>query len=615
MTASKLRPLAFWAAVALLFALLGWVCAFGLSARLVGVSHGGSLDWDAASAAWYLHHVARAVAGETPLFYSDALFYPHGFHLLGQDWIPLVGLLALPFQGKGPLFAFNLQLPLAYLLTGLFTTLLARRLGARPLWAVAAGLAFAFCELHLLKGHYQGQPAHLHQELMPLFLWLCWGFLMRSRLDRAAVARAVGAGVCFFAATFISPYQSAFLSLLCVLALCWGVGGALLRRERARAAALLRRWAAFAGLAGGSALLLALPVIWPNRAFLARATALVHADAEVHSGTDLSFYLTPVIRGVPSAELLLDEFRVVYLSLALCGLALLGAVALVRHRGPGPAEPAGTPGPGFWGAAALLFFLLSLGGTLVFCGQEQVSLPFFRALQALPLMEAVRFAPRYASVTVLGLALLAALGLSRLERGAAPLLRPALRWSLRALCLGLLLWDLLGGRMAWHLAGQTRPWPLPLPEANRLIAAEPGPCSVLLYPPVWEARVHALGEGAFPASRAFAYQLQHKKRLLNGFADYLADETLGDFEMMPLVHQLLAVRRGEPPELPAAALERIPATVRRLRLRFVLLHKRPPPGSPPWPYHAAEAEALIRRLLSARTVYEDDDALLLRLLW
>ena len=598
--------------VGLLFLVLGWLVGFGTGRDLTTHSFGGNINADAGSYMWFLWHLEQAVLGHGDFWRSELLFYPRGMHLIRQDWCPVVGVMALPFQGWGPVAAFNLQFWLAYVACGLSTYWLALKLGASRGFALLAGLFFAFSEFRLLKAHHHGQPGHAHQEFVVLYLLLLVLYLRGGRWWQAALA-----GAMFFLAAFTNPYQMVFLVLFSLLLL----GAYLLRTAWPPQAAgelwgAARRAGLYALISGGAALALVAPILATSwDAFTGGASSL--GASGLRHPADLLSYVSSTLWTHARPQDLLDESLIAFSGYLILATVPLSLYVALRFRGRGPAGEAATVGVGVWLVGAALFFLFSLGEAATVRGEALFSLPLFSLLQHVPIMRGVRLASRFASMVPLCLGLAAALALTHLER------RHLRRWGPRKLALlkGALVLlvtaELLSGRARMMMDDRNIREPVAVTGAHRLMAQDTRPGTVVSYPMVWESRSVILGNSVFPPNRTLALQMFHKKRLLTGLGDAIPPEDLSFFRTLPLISQLIQIEMGHapftPPEQERAAAR---VAVKKLGIRYFLMHKGPDyikvePGFP-LRYRTAKALAYVKACVDTEQVFEDEEMTLLR---
>jgi hypothetical protein len=109
------------------------------------------------------------------------IFYPTGAELTISEMAPAHMLLWLPFTSiLGSTITYNLIMLSTFVLSGFFTYLLARRIGAKPGAAFVAGLVFAFCLRRSF--HITGHFGMMGTQWLPLALYAWEGVLKRQRV-------------------------------------------------------------------------------------------------------------------------------------------------------------------------------------------------------------------------------------------------------------------------------------------------------------------------------------------------------------------------------------------------------------------------------------------------
>ena len=351
---------------------------------------------------WAQNHIHQV---HTPL-----IFFPFGadvMQLYGSDILSpvLLGRLPLP-----PSLLHNLWCFVLLLGGGLGVDVLARHLGATRLGALLGGAIFLsapFFQHELLNG--------TSEILAAAFLpWFAWSLL--RTLERPTPWRGAATGTWLGLAVLASAYNLFYAAILVV---------SMAAHRVARGAPLLRRaWLATAASGLGVAGFFGTPLLWLHHAHGAAALYARREDwlnpqqALPDSFADLLDWFDPRAAQIP-LEMhypLGDTFLywttcTVYLGLVALALALWG---LVRHsRGP---RVAVTRSPMPFLLAALLGGLIALGPYLRVAGE--VVAPWGYPIQLPAILFYELFPPfaitalhayRYASLVVLGLALLASL--------------------------------------------------------------------------------------------------------------------------------------------------------------------------------------------------------------
>jgi hypothetical protein len=402
--AGLLRASTLWALVGAcaLAAIFGRVALLNLTSGVVGG------DGDGYQNLWNNYWVKTALLDQqTDPFYTHQIYYPTGVSLRFHTLNPLNGLLTLPLNLLfGYVAGINLLFVAALALTAFFSYLLIRDLVGNT-WAAFAGAAvvtFANPRVVLFFNH--GQSEKLSVEWLFLYLFLLFRALPRSASDQngaTSAAEPAGEGRSrwpFYAAgavvalllTSLTDWQ--YLMYAVIITLLYFLFVLFTRRSWREKGNIFARLALIGGgyaLVAGPSLLL--PMV---REAVASPWLSVSYQSQLHA-LDL-FDILGMGLGNPG-----------YLALAL---ALFGLVVTLRS----PDRERGI----FWGIVALFGYVMALGPTLTVGGQETgIPLPY-SILQNLPVFSIGRDPGRFTTVAVLGVGVLAALGLrSLLHRLAA----------------------------------------------------------------------------------------------------------------------------------------------------------------------------------------------------
>ncbi|MFN8504991.1 hypothetical protein [Kouleothrix sp.] len=343
------------------------------------------------------------VARHSSPFVTGMLYYPEGVSLRYFTTNTLHALLSIPLQPLlGLVPAFNLIGLAIFVATCFSMAWLAYDVTGSRAGALLAGVAFAFGPTQLF--HWRvGQYNMLSVEFLPLYI------LALRRLLRAGGWnwRAILACAAALACAALCDWQFViYLGLYSLLA----VGAALARSPRE-----WRRILPPAIVAGALALAVLLPYVLPMLRELASDNPYMlrkEIDTIYHSADVAEFLLpnpaSPIWGGWAARQAAALNApgiipTVVSSSYVLLALALLGALAQRR-------------GARFWLVVGACFWLLSLGPRLKWFGtQTDVPLPYL-ALFQLKLVQITRFPARYAIVTQICLAVLAAYGVATLLR-------------------------------------------------------------------------------------------------------------------------------------------------------------------------------------------------------
>ena len=449
---------------------------------------------------WFRHAVER---GWSP-FETTLLFYPHGASLWYHTLAPLHGFAGTLLQVLFPLVAtFNLIVLLSLVLSALAVRALALELGLEGRGSLLAGGVFAFSPAlfrHLYVGHLELMAAYW----MPAALLLA---LRIARRERPYVRDGFWLGLVLLGAAYTSPYYAVYAVELLAVAIPFLWRG--LVRPRARACL---------AVAGGTSLLGLSPMLvafaarsapsGPTVGFAAYSGDLVGFLVPSFTNPLFGRLATPVQeRLAASLPLALPQETTTSVGLVVLGLAVLGALRS-RRLGVAVRLPL---------AIVVVFGLLTLGGRLRVLGWD-TGLPLPAALLAdVPLWHLARAPGRHILLVMVGLGVLAGIGLQSLRRGC---------W--RAAVVALLALE--------YLAAPIPLYPVAAHDVYWRLAAEPGRFAVLELP--FGLRDGSLSLGQ-PDSRQILDQTVHEHPILTGMISRLPASTIEAILQAPVVGTLL----------------------------------------------------------------------------
>ena len=416
-----------------IYTLLALALTWPLAAHFTTHVTGDGIDDPAL--AWNLWWVKLRLVDQLnlDLFHSGWMFHPVDINLAFYTLTPLNGLLSIPLQLVfGLTVATNLLLLSSFILGGFGAYLLLRQLLQLWGWDEDANLVPCYIAALLAGGIYAFASAKLFYAALGQFniassQWIpfCALYLVRMvqtpgpapRL-RVKLREAAFAGLFLVFQAWAELTYASFLLLLVGLLFLWAM--LFGRGWRSR----LHDTAAFL-LVGGIFLLGLLPFLGAMAPDLAAEGDFFSRGggfADVFSA-DLLGYLMPTrlhpwlgtwVAGLAFPN---DKGQQVYLGYSVLLLALLGAWGLWRGGGGGRSASARSASPHptrrwllFWGGAAVIFFLLTLGPQLRWAGQ---SLPIpgpFALVSRLPFFSGNRYPSRYSVMLLLAVAVLAGAG-------------------------------------------------------------------------------------------------------------------------------------------------------------------------------------------------------------
>ena len=466
-------PRSHWTATAAVFALLAIVHTWPL------VTEPGTLsrndNGDAQLNEWIVAWVAHQLPRQPTELFQGNIFYPARDVLAFSEPLIVPALMVAPalWLGASPVLAMNLLMLLGFALTGLGAYALIHAWTRDRLAAIAAGSLFAF-NTHTLTRlpHVQA----LHAYGMPLSL------LLADRLiAQPSVKIAVLLGACMAMMAYTSGYFVVFATVMIAVMLIVRTGEWI--RQIVRVGGMFALSAVTAGV-------LALPLLIPYRRvaveqhmvrplaeaslYSATFTGYLAASGRVHFQTwSAGFFANPVDTFFPG------------------GVAVIMSLAAIWYavrRGHDRMRVA------MIFAIGLTGFVLSLGPkTPLYAWRYTV----------FPPMQGLRAAARFGGLFLLGIALLAGLGLASFRRA-----RGDRRWvtgvAVAAVCLVNL--------EALRAPFEYRRWG-GIPAIYQRLADEPGQvvlAEMPFYPP------HAVFENAEYVLNSTA----HWRPLMNGYSGY-----------------------------------------------------------------------------------------------
>ncbi|MBP9073448.1 MAG: hypothetical protein KBG20_14170, partial [Caldilineaceae bacterium] len=236
-----------------------------------------------------------------------------------------------------------------------------------------------------------------------------------------------------------------------------------------------------------------------------------------------------------------DKAQHIYIGYVAMILAGMGAWALVRSRLP-KARSQGW----FWLISTGIFWLLTLGPTVRVMGQDTGVPGPFGLVSLLPFFSGNRYPSRYAIMLMLGVAVLAAVGLAALlRRLARSPLHPFTRSPLLLISVISIIF------LAEHLSV-----PMPIndsrvPPIYQQIAAVPGDFAVLELPTGWRNGARVLGKSDLVIMMQQWAQAEHDKRRLGGNTSRNPGYKFDYFTNAPLLGDLIALMNADQPHLAA----------------------------------------------------------------
>ncbi len=461
--------------------------------------------------------IALLVEHRSP-FFSDMIYYPTGVDLHFHTLNILNGFWSLPIQLVwGLMVAYNAVVFLTFVLGGYGAFLLALyalgRAGSNADYGAAfvAGLIYAFSPFHF--AHLLGHMQVISIEWLPFFTLAFLLAVDRASDGRRWLLQGTVAGV-FLAVIGLCNWYYLFYSMIfALIALAWKY--ALYRRAEALAAGV---FSLFVGM------LILSPVLVPMVLESLRYRFMVPDPAQsIRFSADLLAFFTPnefhpiwgrtVLRWANAHFTASLSEHMVFAGYTVLALAAIG-LTKVRKSRRARSESA------FWGVITLTFFVFALGPVLHVAGRTKllpgggrIPLPY-ALVYRLPIVRISRSVSRFDVMVMLGLAVLAAMGLVYLARSLSR------RGWLYAVASALILFEFL-----------PVPYPVSPPDTPSWyfkLASEPGDFAVLNLPMSFDRPGYLL------------YQTVHGKRLTVAYISREDPRTLVD--RAPLLQEFRHLR-------------------------------------------------------------------------
>jgi hypothetical protein len=466
-----------WLGALAVFAVLAIVHTWPL-ARDPGVLSRND-NGDAQLNEWIVAWVAHQLPRNPARLFEGNIFYPAHDTLAFSEPLIVPALMAAPalWLGASPVLAMNLLILGGFALTAFLTYAVIFSWTRDRFAALVAGSLFAF-NTHTLTRlpHVQA----LHTYGLPLALLLTDRLILEPRLKLAAAL-----AVCMASLAYTSGYLMVFATVMIAVVLM------------VRAADWWRQWRHVIGAFAAAAIITAivvLPLAIPYRRvateqgmvrplsevafYSATPTGYLAAAGRVHFATwSARFFANPV-----------DAFFPGVVAILLAAVAIWSATTGRAH-------------PAYLRARTLMLCAIAAAGFALSLGPAT---PIYGWLfAAFPPMQGLRAAARFGNLFLLGMALLAGLGLAWL-RGHV---RPRAAAVLGVVALALVNVEALRAPFEYRRFEG-------IPNIYRLLAQEPGPVVLAetpFYPP------HAVFENAEYVLNSTA----HWRPLMNGYSGYI----------------------------------------------------------------------------------------------
>jgi len=210
----------FLAVTLLLFTLLTTAMTWPQAARMTDGVHDPG---DPLLIAWVLGWVAHQLPRAPGHMFDANIFYPERNTLAYSETLLAPGAAVAPLHwaGVNPILVYNIVFLSGFVLSGVGTALLVRRLTGRVGPAIVGGIVFAFAPFRI--DHY----AHLQlqqTQCIPIALWAFHRLLDTRRVrDGAMLGLAVAGQMlsCMYYGLFLVPYMAVVCGTLLVARRAW----------------------------------------------------------------------------------------------------------------------------------------------------------------------------------------------------------------------------------------------------------------------------------------------------------------------------------------------------------------------------------------------------------
>jgi hypothetical protein len=490
--------------------------------------------------AWNYH-----ILPSDPLSYFNAnIFFPRQDTLAYSEHLFGVALVAAPaYLATGNvLFAYNFAIAASFVLSGLGMYLLVHELTGSRWAALLSGIIYAAAPFRFL---------HLYHLQILSYQWFPFVFLFLDRFVREGHPRQMIAAAFFAALQILScNYYAMYLAIaLALFAIVVALAGRSLMSPK--------KLLLLAAGAGGVALI-ALPFFLPyernreQQGFYRRYEDVVQFSAEPldylrPSAFNKVFYAQYLPRQLRSEKALFPGTMAILLG----GLGLFGIRRRDSDEGVGPRLMRI-----FFSALLGVGFVLSLG-PVAEIGGEALYLPYRFLYRYVPGFGGMRVPARLSALVLLGLAVLAGWGLTRLLKNAG-------RW--RHWCGAAAIVLVVLEYQTFSLARILPPAPS-IPAVYDWLALQPGDFGVLELP------IH---EDITREAMYMYYSTTHWKKLANGFSGWWPNDywvLVGRMRYFPLSGILRFLERDVPVRLVIIHYEKFPER-QRAKLRHDMYRYR-----------------------------------------
>ena len=455
---------------------------------------------------WWFRHAV--LSGQDPAYTSNV------FALLGTPvpFIPenfFTEAVALPLQSfMSALAAYNFLVLSSFALSGVTAYILASEFVSNRLARFAAGFIYAFSTFHFFRA--AGHLGEVTMEWMPFLAWAILVFVRRPTLYNA-VLTAIGVALVplsevYYGAYFVLPFSIAIVVYMALTNRRW---------FSLRNTSLIIS----AYLVGGVLAYIPVRSLFHLDAATKAVTASYASSSLVPLSANLSAFFLPdsynpifgkATFGIYSTMgISFPIEQAVFLGYTALALSIVAVVYATRRSAPRITW--------FWLGLSLLGILLALGPELHVGGHRWFPLPLYNAVFGWSALSNFRAPNRLVVVPLLGIAMLAAIGLDRLIT--------SLRWTASHKTLTRFLVVTLLAAYFAETCIFSFPYPavpIAVPSVYKEIGSDPAD-TILLDLPI-------LPSGYFQMMQIF-----HGKRLVNGYTSRMTPDMTNSVLSVPSV--------------------------------------------------------------------------------
>lgn len=517
-----------------------------------GGEDGAAMIWNI----WWMKYSLFEL-GQNPLV-TNYLYYPEGANLTFYTMPKLLGMASIPLQTVLSLVvSYNVIYLLTAISTALATYMLVFYLLGERVPAFVAGILFAFSPIRF------GQHSHLFMlatMLIPIFMLLViMGKNAFYQGRKKGWLHFAASGVIIGLISYDTEHYTIFLFMLAFLYLLFILPSSLREKK-------FRQWGQTVSglfLSIGTASVVFSPIIYMSYHVNATEGSFIKFESwqTAAYGADLLSFFIPyrdsAILG-SSFDFITRQINqsaeVTFTSLTVLALSVFGVI-VYRKRSI----------IWFWTLAAVVFALMSLGPFIHLMGRRS-SLPGpYYLYSYIPVLSGMRTASRFAVITALALAILAAFGTSALIKVMKE--RRLGNRSTAIVSAAIIVFFFIEAWPSVHLTS------LEIPGVYYEIADSDIEGAVLPIPLGWEAPNAGIAGRESTAMELF--QTVHHRPILGGMVSRTAPEKVYRGVHTPVISYL-----SDPEQLDPSDLDKNPAIIAEVMARydvaFIVVHKELP---------------------------------------